>query len=192
MRQSYLLPLTVGLLLSTMVGCAAANDPSASGASSDLSGAAAAPSTFNVSDALKRIDVLLPEGFYDGTTPKGEACSLVVQSMAAGPGVDFTLQTNSCPNCAEVGDPPLEFAVHEKIDGFDMGGSPETPLSKWTDKNGTITFNVRYDDSLKGEVDVAVSITDVNSPKASIKATIGGRTIQCDKLKVQAKMGGVE
>lgn len=169
-------------------GCSSADETSDEGGAgaSEVSTKETTPA-----EATKRILELAPANSYDGTTPKGDSCSVMVQALDEDR-VDVTVSSNSCPECADLRGRQLSFTVHPEIRGFDMGGSPATPIAKWTNKKDSVSFSVTNDDSIHGTIAIDVSIIALTGAKAALKVSAaGGEPIECTRLKAEPQWGGV-
>lgn len=176
--------LLVGI--QTAACSADAGDDSVAG-SSDVSKKETTPA-----EAVKRILELAPANGYDGTARNGDTCSVLVEDLGRDH-VNVTVHSTDCAECADVRGKMAAFTVHPEISGFDMGGSPATPIAKWTNKKDGVSFAVtNEDDRNGGYVAIEVSITDLTSEKAALKIAVGGgEPIECTKLKGEPKWDGV-
>lgn len=182
MKAFALTAVVVGMFALTAVGCAA-EEATTDGDTSDLT--EAAPIT--AGEAAKRIVEVAPASSYDGTTPKGESCLVMIQAVGDDR-VEISLRSTTCSECMNLDDPKIDISVHP-AQHFDMGAK-ETPVTKWSDKKKSLSFSVQ-NASNYGYVDIAVAITDFSSATASITATQGNTTITCEKLKAKTQSFGI-
>lgn len=168
------------------VGCAQATDET-TGGEQDLTASgdpAAAPTP---EEAAARVAELLPDTDYDGKTPAGQSCEVVIELFEEfGGKTNLNASIQEVSSIGELGEKPLFFEVHPELRGIESS-RPATPLSSWNDQPDALSFTVGFRAENNKAVSADVAISKDSKGGLSMKATLEGRSVQCDGLVARPK-----
>ncbi len=130
--------------------------------------------------AAERFVALLADGTYDGKTPEGKACEVVVEWFDDEPRLSASVQDFSCRDCAQLGEPPISFEVHPeyRLAGFTQSA---TTISNYVDGEDSVSFTVAFE-GIDGETSADVRVAKDDDGNLSLKTTTEERGIECKGL----------